>query len=97
MAELQAHDPINVVDHDLDTPNYLGHVVITVSSCFSSFALTFKARRDAPLKDVKEAFGKCADWHSQGLKYFFNGKIVEDDHTPTSVSWPSIHSTRAPS
>lgn len=85
MAETQASEPVNVIDHDVNSGIYYGSVVITVASCFSSFAMTFKVSKYSTLKEVKVAFSKCADWFSGGLKYLHKGKLVHDEDTPAKV------------
>ncbi|PPJ54388.1 hypothetical protein CBER1_07767 [Cercospora berteroae] len=77
-------NPLNVFDDQL--PTDANHVLLTMASEFSAFALTFKLRRDQPLKEVKEKFGSCVDWRSQDLSYIFEDRIVQDDDTPEQLS-----------
>lgn len=76
-------------NHDFPTDS--DHVLLTVASEFSAFAMTFKLKRDQPLKKVKAKFGSCVDWHSKDLIYVFKGRVVEDETTPEQARQRNLH------
>lgn len=86
MADAPADDPVTVFDQDTGLKHYDGFVVITFASCFSTFGITLKIRNDGPLKEAKQAFGRCAQWDSGGLRYLYKGRMVEDEDTSEKAS-----------
>jgi hypothetical protein len=81
-----ATEPVHIIDCASKHEVQEGFVVITLTSAFSSFGMTMKVRVGAPFKEVKEAFGRCTQWNSEGLRYLYKGRLVTDEATPFLVS-----------
>ncbi|EME42113.1 hypothetical protein DOTSEDRAFT_54559 [Dothistroma septosporum NZE10] len=84
-VQYPVYGSVKVVDHDFAGEADPDYVNIMLASRSRSFAQTYKIRNSHMLKDVKAAFGRCADVYSRNLGYIYNGQVVEDPHTPEQL------------
>ncbi|CAK1364503.1 unnamed protein product [Cercospora beticola] len=76
-----------------DFPTDSDQVIVTLAAESSHFAMTFRLKRNQPLKLVKEAFASYLDWHAREFEYVFQGRVVEDDATPEQLAMESHDNT----